>query len=558
MVGHTVGSFPGLPPLAAAYHALQRRGVAAPPPFAGGRRFFIAHLDGVSRAVLDHAMRRGHVPFLASLLDRGEAVLERTFAGAPASTPAFEAALFYGDRGDVPGFLWYDKKRGCEVRMDSPAECLRLEQELEARNAPGLLTSGSTYCTVVSGGASDPAIATSRLVPPLRFFGDDDRNVWDHLASTLAAALPAFRAAGAVPGRAAAAAWASARWALQVGRLKNEPMFVRNRMILSELIREFTNHLALLDVVRGVPAIYACWAGYDEVSHRRGPLHEESLAELAVADRELSELWAAMQARPELRYELFVLSDHGQEPTRPIEQVLAGPNLADWILAADAGGNVDAGAVKRRASERLTRERLSCLPFGARLACMGRATGGGGEEGRPPIVCVDAGDLAHVYFTDEKEPLDFERIARRWPARLRAAIECPASGIVAIRGGKRGFAFVRGRKIDLAEPEAMKGVLPYDGALLGDYVAAMLATPSAGDIVVYGAGVPGGDVAYAWEFGSHGGVGAGDVDTFLLRPAHAPSPGRVEGPLDLHRYFRARFVRQGRELPAAAGAATLH
>ncbi|WP_373048936.1 alkaline phosphatase family protein [Vulgatibacter sp.] len=518
--------------------ALGRRGTAIRPPFRGGRRFLIVHLDGVSREVLGRAIGAGYMPWLAGAIERGEYGLAASHAGTPASTPAFQSSLFYGDHGDLPGFIWHDKRRGKDVRMDDAAEVLRLEESI-AR--PGLLAGGSTYFSIVSGGASEPAFCTSRLARDLAIGGPDEKNLYDHAASAIAHALPVVRGLAKFAGTAASGAISSARWAIEQRRLRHEPRFVIHRALLGELLAEFATHLTLLDLSRGVPAIYTVYAGYDEIAHRRGPFSEEALAELRVADDALALLHAAIKARPERRYEMYVLSDHGQEPTRPIERVLAGPNLADWILAADRRGGVDPARVKRIARDRLRRERLEAVPFFKRL-CGGASREGGGEENRPKVIVSEAGDVAHVYFTDRTAPLTFEEMEARWPAQLRAVLECPASGIVAIRGGSAGFAFLQGKRFDLSDPGALEGVLRYDGTRLRSYLLEMLQMPSAGDLVVYGAGVPGGDVAYAFEFGSHGGVGAGDVETFFIHPWHVPVGDAQMGPRELHAFFRERFV----------------
>lgn len=519
--------------------ALGRRGVALRPPLAAGRRFVIVHLDGVSREVLAHAFGNGTMPFLHSLVERGELSMAAAHAGAPSSTPAFQAALFYGDSGDVPGFIWHDKHRRKDVRMDDAFECLRLEESLVG---PGLLHGGSTYFSIVSGSASEPAFCTSRLARELKVGGPDRKNGWDHLASTLAHALPLGIGLPRAAGTALTGALNSARWALHQGKLRHEPRFVLHRALLSRLLTEFATWLTLLDLSRGVPAIYTVYAGYDEVAHRRGPLSEEALAELRAADDAISLIHEAIRARPELKYELYVLSDHGQARTRPVERVLGGPNLTDWLLSADREGKVRPASVQHRARRRLRKERLESLPFGKALCGAGGFLEGGGEESRPPLVVADAGDVAHVYFTDGDGPMTLEELSRRWPAQLRAAIDCPASGIVAVRGGRAGYAFHRGVLHDLATEGALEGVLSYDASLLRTYLREMVALPSAGDLVIYGAGVPGGDVAYAFEFGSHGGVGSDEVETFFLHPWHVPVEGDGPlGPLDLHRFFRQRY-----------------
>ena len=524
--------------------ALSRRGLHRRPPFKEGRRFVIVHLDGLSRPILEYALDHGYMPRLRSALERGEQVLAKAHAGTPASTPAFQASLFYGKRADIPGYLWYDRARKVDVRMDSPSECLRVEETLHDCG-PGLLTNGATYFSILNGGASDPAFSMSRMANGFPWGSLDTKNGWDHLASVVAHAAGLSVSFGKMAATAVTGTWSSLLWSMQKGRLKHEPRFVLNRMLLNDGGVEITTYFTLLDIARGVPAVYSVFAGYDETAHRRGPLSSEALEELTVADERLSLIRGAIRARPELRYELYVLADHGQEPTRPIEEVLGGPNLKDWIVSADADGKVGTGEVMLRAAERLHRERMSALPFGSHACGSGAIGKGGGAEGKPPVVVADAGDVAHVYVTDSTRTVDLEEFQARWPGQLRATLDCPGSGIVAVRGGRAGYAFHMGRRFDLAEAGSMDGVLPYEGERLRSYLQQMVATPASGDLIVFGAGAPGGDVAYSWEFGSHGGVGLGDVETFLIHPWFVTLDGPdVMGPLDLHRFMMKRYVRE--------------
>lgn len=530
--------------------AWSRRGLHRRPAFAKGRRFVIVHLDGLSRPILEHALAAGYMPRLAAALERGEQVMAKAHAGTPASTPAFQASLFYGKRGDVPGYLWYDRVRKKDVRMDEPAECARVEESL-LDSGPGLLTNGACYFAILNGGASDPAFSMSRMARGFPWGSLDRKNGWDHLASVMAHAAGLTVSVGKMATTAVTGAWDSLLWSLQKGRLKHEPRYVLNRMLLGDAGVELTTYFTLLDIARGVPAVYSVYAAYDETAHRRGPLSEEALRELTVADERLAQIRGAIRARPDLRYELYVLADHGQEPTRPIEEVLGGPNLRDWIVSADSQGIVGEEEVMHRAAQRLHQERFGSLPFG-RVCGSGEIGRGGGEESRPPVVVADAGDVAHVYITDTTKTVGLDELQTRWPGQLQATLDCPGSGIVAVRGGRAGWAFHLGRRFDLAEAGALEGVLPYDGERLRGYLQQMVATPSSGDLIVFGAGVPGGDVAYSWEFGSHGGVGLGDVETFVIHPWFVRLDGPdVMGPLDLHRFFKRRYVRDDGAPPPA-------
>src|SRR6266481_842819 len=112
----------------------------------------LLHLDGVGRAQLEHALEHGYAPTLRAMLERGPYRLSPCRSGAPTSTPAFQAGLLYGVGHDIPGYTWFDKRRGSEVRMDRGEDARLLEEEL-ARHGNPLLRGGSVYCSIFSGGA---------------------------------------------------------------------------------------------------------------------------------------------------------------------------------------------------------------------------------------------------------------------------------------------------------------------------------------------------------------------------------------------------------------------
>src|SRR5919108_2427238 len=122
------------------------------PPLPSGRRLLLLHLDGVGRSQLDCALREGYLPNVAQLLDSGRYAVSSCRAGVPTSTPVFQAGLLYGCQADIPGYVWYDKRRRRAVRMDSYEDARRIERELEC-DGDALLRGGSVFCSIFSGGA---------------------------------------------------------------------------------------------------------------------------------------------------------------------------------------------------------------------------------------------------------------------------------------------------------------------------------------------------------------------------------------------------------------------
>ena len=66
----------------------------------------------------------------------------------------------------------------------------------------------------------------------------------------------------------------------------------------------------------------------------------------------------------------------------------------------------------------------------------------------------------------------------------------------------------------------------------------LMEMPSAGDLVIYGIGAPGGHVSYLHEMGAHAGPSPEELQTFILHPlliALPPSP--LTRPSQLYSHF---------------------
>jgi hypothetical protein len=301
-------------------------------------------------------------------------------------------------------------------------------------------------------------------------------------------------------------------------------------MLVGALMHETAVGGAIIDVARGVPVVYCDLIAYDEFAHRRGPDAPEAISHLRSMDLALETLSAAVEAVPELRYDLFVFSDHGHIATSPFES-FTGLSLPEYLALADGGVAVprrlDGEEAVRLAQTRALRAVLSTWPtrvpafVSRRLdrierGLIGRALGFARLD---RVVTAEAGDLAHVYFTDERAPIDLETVRARHPGVLKALQECRAVGIVAARNGRRGVALVGRRVLDLDRPGDVARLPHPDPALLATYLADLVSLPGSGDLVVLGwRGEAETSVAYAWEFGSHGGVAPEEIEAFVLHP----------------------------------------
>jgi hypothetical protein len=520
---------------------LARRGRRGPAPPGAPRRVVIVQLDGVSRPRLEMALADGYMPCLAARLASGSHALSSTRSGAPASTPAFQAGLFYGVSPSVPGYVWLDRRTHREVRMDRADDAAVVEARL-ARAAPGLLRGGTSYFSIFSGGAAFPHFCLSGLA------GDYDAGLgwieehigpWDALASTLVHSVTATRSAFRIAHEVGAGLVDGLRWSVALGRLEHEPRFLAHRVLIGGLLRELLVQGILVDVSRGVPVVYTDLIGYDEAAHRRGPGSRAALRNLASADAALAAIFAATDAVPELRYDVYVLSDHGHVATRPFES-LTGIALPEFVARAERGEPVPR----------------------TRAASPNRGIAGGralGIRRSAAVAVAEAGDLAHVYFLRDEGPLPLDALRARHARVLDALAACPAIGIVGARGGRRGFALLGGAALDLAEPRDVARLPHPAPALAATYLADLLSLRESGDLVVLGWRGEGREVvAYAWEFGSHAGIAPEELEPFVVHPRDAAFRfDAVVRPSELFRFFEATYrAPEPHEAPSprAAGA----
>jgi len=543
----------------------------------------LLHLDGVGRAQLEHALEHGYEPTLRAMLERGPYRLSPCRSGAPTSTPAFQAGLLYGVGHDIPGYTWFDKRRGSEVRMDRGEDARLLEEEL-ARSGNPLLRGGSVYCSIFSGGALSRRWALSGWNEELcaEDFGMEELSrapllpqARDLAAAALVHSATAGRIASALGLDVASGVVETARWVRQVGSLQHEPKFLFHRVLTECLFAEFAANSCVIDIVRGIPIVYACFIGYDEYAHRRGPFSRMALLKLWELDRMLGRIFAAAAALPELNYEIYLFSDHGQVATRPAELVL-GESLGEHLLAdgrtagsetvafGGAGGG-EAAAVAARA--RWLRRVSAALPgaLGTAALAWARHVAKALDAAHParadgPLLVVPAGDIAHVYSTRVASPLRESEIRARHPGLLERCARSPAVGFTLLRGDKGPLALRGDRRLDLDRAQDALAMAHEVGhSLAAVYARDLLAMRNAGDVVLLGTAAPCGEtVAFPFEFGSHGGLAPGQLDTFMIHPQELGEGAfaSVVRPQDLHRFFLERSGRLSRELPEPREEAT--
>jgi hypothetical protein len=107
----------------------------------------------------------------------------------------------------------------------------------------------------------------------------------------------------------------------------------------------------------------------------------------------------------------------------------------------------------------------------------------------------------------------------------------------------------RGQRYRLGERHALAALEPFRRLgyeLLATHLMHAAEGARYGDIVLWGAFAPAGDVSFDFEFGSHGGVGPEELDQFMMSPAGVALPdelaeGSAVAAEQFYRFFAERY-----------------
>lgn len=524
---------------------------------AGRRGFVIIQVDGLAYDYLVEAMSRGDIPRLRRLLSRGRYRLARWRCGLPSTTPAVQAGLMFGEVFDIPGFRWYEKDRGWSVACKLP----RAAQVLQARVAasrPGILRDGSSYFSLLDGDArlslltlgslSDGRLLENVkgagfvllfLLSPVRVVRVVVLSIWEYLRDLVKRLI-----ALVVPGYY--------EWPRVISPLL--------KVIVNVLFRELQTFSAYLDIHRGTPAIFSSYYGYDEAAHHFGPNSSEAFRSLRSIDQEIGRLERLARAAQRCQYDFYVMSDHGQTPSIPFQQLYGkslGQHIVDHIGSSVSISESSTGEQTSEAQAHILLAELADIearlrPAGARLLRAARRF----VDRRAPlydeaewdlhrrddVVVRNSGSLAHVYFNVNRRALDLDEVALLYPRLLPSLLEHPGIGWTVGRQGNQVVVMHRQGTLTLGRLQHIEGRHPLADLPEPDYAARQLRRlalyPHSGDLILLGAWHDGRVVTFENQVASHGGLGGPQDYPFIIYPAHAmPALEGQDGPIALYEHF---------------------
>src|SRR2546425_1911208 len=291
--------------------------------------------------------------------------------------------------------------------MPGAADFVESRQMADRR---GILAGGACYGCVFTGGAPDSLLTFARLLKPTRAG-------LPLLRLLLSAALLGWVVVKAL----GLTAFELARFVVRTARshraARSESFrWLGLKIVFSVWIRELFTLAVSADLYRGARAVYVNYLDYDVFAHAFGPVHRSAMRALYHIDSSIGQLARVIERLPEYHYDLYILSDHGQTPTRNFRQVSGGESLESVVRAALGGAAAGGPGSPPRPQEPLGLTRhLARYPRAARPGRLPRlfyhtqrgppARAGGDRPAPGTIPIITAGPHALACFLESPEPL---------------------------------------------------------------------------------------------------------------------------------------------------------
>jgi uncharacterized membrane protein YvlD (DUF360 family) len=505
------------------------------------RGLVMLEIDGLSYHHIKKAVEDGYMPTIKRMMDEDGYKISRVDCGLPSSTPACQAGILQGNNDNMPAFRWLDKESNRMIA--GGPQMAELEPVLS--NGKGLLEGGSSISNMFSGDAEKAILTMTKIKGSkeerkkraqdmyllmrnpyffmrvlVLFFVDVVRELWQY--------------------------WSQSRRDVQprLNRLHNGYPFLR--AATNVFLRDVGAYFTILDIVRGVPAIYTLFAGYDEVAHHSGPWTNDAMGTLHHFDQVISKIMMSIERVAPRPYEFILLSDHGQSFGHTFEQRY-GVSITDYIQSllpegtqAVATGGGDDGTIGVSAMmnelDNMDEEKVTGRMGSAMVKQTQRVVKSnldqqpGGEEVEPTnMTLCYSGNLAQVYFDLQPRKLTLNELNEAYPGMVDAIVQHEGIGFVVafddegvpMAFGKNGARNLHTGDIVGEDPLEQFG----DPELRAWQVRRIVDFPSSGDLTLNSPLYPDGTVAaYEELIGSHGGLGGEQTDAFIFHPGdmHVP------------------------------------
>ncbi len=507
-----------------------------------GRGLVILETDGLSYQRILKAIDDGVMPTLKEMMESEGYHVSKVDCGLPPTTPACQAGILQGNNDNIPAFRWLEKSSG--RMLEGGAAAAEVEPLLSDGN--GLLRGGTSIGNMFSGDAAKSILTFSKIMAGtpedkkqrardmymlmrnpyfftrvlVLFFGDVFLELWQ--------------------------GWQQRRQGIEprLNRLHNGYPFLR--AAVNVFLRDIGTYFTILDIIRGAPAMYTLYAGYDEVAHHSGPYSPDTNKTLKQFDQQVARLRRVIKEKAPRPYEILILSDHGQSFGATFEQRY-GITILEFIdeqlpqgTSLSGGGGGDDGTIGVSAMmdelQNVQDQKQGGVVGNAMMSSTQRMVNSslknreGFQEQKPAEVTLAyGGNGAMVYFDLFPRKITLNELNAAFPGMVDKLVEHEGIGfVVAYEDDYTPVAFGKqgARNLQTGEVVGEDPLEPFGDVELRTWQLHRMANfKDSGDLILNSTIYPDGTVAALEELiGNHGGLGGEQTDAYLFHPGDLQVP----------------------------------
>ena len=519
--------------------------------------FLFLEIDGLSETLLRQAIEKGDTPTMKRWVDQGSHQLLGWETDFSSQTGAMQTGILLGNNTDVPAYRWWDRAQKRIVMSGMPKDAKAIEERLSS--GIGLCSDGgASRGNMFSGDATESMLTFSTVRNKDRGRGP---GFYFYLFSPYVIARLLTRFTTEVIKE-----W----WQASQQRRRKDKYRVKARGLaygflrgfMGPVLQDLVTYTVISDILRGLPAVYALYAGYDDLSHFAGMTSPEAFEALHEVDRYFARLESAIKDAPR-PYHIIILADHGQSlgPTfeaahgKTLEQLVKELIKSDqevfysdahndsWdnlnaVLSESTNANTrTAGLIRKMFASRTKDDYVEVTPKGTTSDKVDT------EAEKAKVVVMGSGSTGLIYFTDSPQRMTFEQIQAAHPELVLGLKDHPGIGFLLVRSEAQGDIVVGKSGVHYLKDDLVEGIDPL--ANFGPNAAMHLRRESSfsncPDIVVNTLYDPATQELAGFEnqVSHHGGLGGPQNHPFILRPVNLPYNGSpIIGAESVHHLLR--------------------
>jgi uncharacterized membrane protein YvlD (DUF360 family) len=520
--------------------------------------FLFLEIDGLSEVLLRRAMDKGYTPNMKRWVDQGSHQILGWETDFSSQTGAMQTGILLGNNTDVPAYRWWDRLQNRMVMSGMPKDAQAIEARLSA--GIGLCSDGgASRGNMFSGDATESMLTFSTIRNRDRSRGP---GFYFYLFNPYVIARLITRFIVEVIKE-----W----WQASQQRRRKDKYIIKARGLaygflrgfMSPVLQDLVTYTVIGDILRGLPAVYALYAGYDDLAHFAGMTAPEAFEALHEVDRYFARLENAVKVAPR-PYHIVILADHGQSlgPTfeaahgKSLEQLVKELIKSDqeifysdahndsWdnlnaVLSESTNANTrTAGLIRRMLASRAHEDTIEVAPKGSTSDKVDA------EAEKAKVVVMGSGSTGLIYFTDSPQRMTFEQIQTAHPDLVLGLKDHPGIGFLLVRSETQGDIVVGKAGVHYLRDDKVEGIDPLTD--FGPNAAMHLRRESSfsncPDIVVNTRYDPATQELAGFEnqVSHHGGLGGPQNHPFILRPVALPHDGSaIIGAESVHHLLRS-------------------